>query len=462
MTKHFPRVVVVGLLLLPFLTASSGAQTRSQQIEALRQQVEEIQRQNQEQIEELRRKIEELEAQKEVDQKKLEELTIKKEEEEEDAWWKNVEIKYKKPGDGFTIKSKDENFSLRTRLRAQVQLSVDDIDEEDTATNFSIRRLRVKWDGNVFRPWLLFNVQIDAVDDIILRDAYLDFAYNPLFVPRGGQYKVPFSREELNSSSELQLVERSIINDEFAFGRDRGAGVYGVFGNYIAYGAGVFNGDGRNGTSVDSNLLYAGRVMFVCCGELEYSGDSFPTGGDFKVEPNFGEDVPLIAIGVAAAGIPGLNIANKTPDNDIDVRFDEIFGGDVIDAGGAEADVITLTADANFKYRIFSLEGDYFLRRIDPEEGGFEKATDHGFRVQGGIFVVPEFIEVAGRFALIDFDDDVPGRDLRYQITPGINFYLSKSHKWKLQFDYSFIRDEDTDEVETDENVLRAQLQAYF
>ncbi|MBI2487634.1 MAG: hypothetical protein HYW01_11950 [Deltaproteobacteria bacterium] len=455
------KLCLIFVFLLPFLfsTDSWGASSTDQQIKELKRQMEEIQRQNQQQIDELRKKIESLEAQKEADQMKIEELS----KEEEDAWWKKIKVEYKKPGDGFTLKTADDNFKMKIKLRTQFQFSINDTDGEDTATDFNVRRLRLYFEGNAFRPWLLYAIQASGEgSSFSLRDAYFDFAYNTMFAPRAGQYKVPFSREELNSSSELQLVERSIVNDEFTFGRDRGASIYGVLGNYITYGAGIFNGDGRNGASVDSNLLYAGRIMFTpCCGELKYGG-TFPAGGDYKIAPNFGKDKPLIAFGAAFAVIPGLNIGNKTPDGDIDERFDEIFGGAVIDAGGAEADVFALTADANFKYSIFSAEAEYQFRSIDPDDVAFEEATDHGFRVQAGLFIVPEFIEVAGRFGYIAFDDDIDGRESRYEITPGLNFYLSNSHKWKVQLSYSFIKDEDTDGGEIDQNVLRAQLQAYF
>ena len=92
---------------------------------------------------------------------------------------------------------------------------------------------------------------------------------------RVGQYKVPFGRQELNSSSALQFVDRAITNNEFGNGRDRGASLNGVLGNYIAYGAGAFNGAGRNGRQENSNLLYAGRVQFMYGGKLKYSGGSF-------------------------------------------------------------------------------------------------------------------------------------------------------------------------------------------
>lgn len=455
--RILPKVIAIGALLVPLFAINSIAAS-DEAIEDLKRQIEEIQRQNQQQIEELRKKIEELEVQKVADQEKIEELATKKAEEDKDAWWKKVEIGYKKPGDGFTIKSKDGLFSLRTRLRTQFQFSINDTDDEDVATDFNIRRFRLYFDGNAFTPWLLYYLQISADNngDFTLRDAYFDFAYNTMFVPRPGQYKVPFNREELTSSSELQLVERSIVNEQFSYGRDRGVSLYGVLGNYIVYGAGVFNGDGRNGVSVDSNMLYAGRIMLTpCCGELKYANSSFPAGGDYKIEPNFGEDKPLIAIGVSAAGIPGLNIDQKTPDNgELDDRFAEI--------GTTDADVFSLTADANFKYSIFSIEGEFDYRNISPEESGLDESNDYGVRAQAGLFLLPNFIEIAGRYAQIWFDTDIEGPDTQWELTPGLNFYLSKSHKYKIQLSYSFIRNEFTDSDDIDENIFRAQLQLYF
>lgn len=445
--------VVIAVFVIQLCGLNSHAQSRSAQIEALKRQMEEIQRQNQRQIEELRKRIEELETKKEADQKRIEELAVK-EEEEKDAWWRKVDAGIK---DGLFFKTKDGNFSIKMNLYGQVQFSINDTDGKNAATDFNIRRLRLIWSGNAFRPWLLYYTQLEATDDVILRDAFFDVAYDTRFAPRVGQFKVPFNREQLYSGSALQLIERSILDDEFHFARDEGAAIYGVLGNFIVYGAGVFNGDGRNGTSVDSNLLYAGRVQFTpCCGELKYKQGQFPTGGDYNFEPNFGpKDNVLVAISAAAAVIPGLNIERKTPDNSgIDDRFAEI--------GTVDADVFSFTTDVNLRYSIFSLDGEYIFRRISPEESGLPNVDDHGFRVQGGLFVIPQFIEVAGRFAYIDFDDDVDGKDKRWEITPGLGFYFSKSHKWKLQFGYSFIREEDTAGEETDSNTFRTQIQVYF
>jgi hypothetical protein len=87
---------------------------------------------------------------------------------------------------------------------------------------------------------------------------------------------------------------------------------------------------------------------------------------------------------------------------------------------------------------------------------------DQGFRVQGGVFLLPKLVEVAGRFALIDYDNDVAGPTLSYEITPGLNFYMSRSHKWKIQLNYSYIKNEFNDSDDVNENIFRAQLQASF
>ncbi len=460
MRSLFRTVLIIGVLLTPLFTTNSKAESTSEQIKALKQQIEQMQKQNQEQIEELQQKIQDLEVEKEAEKEKIiEELKAQ----ENDAWYNKIEVSYKKPGDGFTIKTKDGNFSLNMRLRAQFQFSVNDTTDELTATDFRIRRLRFYWIGNAFRPWFEYYIQVSADNgsDLQMRDAYFNAAYKTVAVPRVGQFKVPFNREELNSSSELQLVERSIVNEQFSLGRDIGPALYGLLGNYVTYGVGIFDGNGRNAFSSDSNLLYAGRVMLTpCCGELKYANSSFPIGGDYKIEPNFGEDKPLIAFGVAAAGMEGLNIDRKTPDAAIEARFDEI--------GITVGDFAQFTADVNFKYKIFSIEGEYDARWISPQDVDIDTVFDQGFRIQSGVFLIPKLLEVAARFAYIDFDASVPNipdvdePDNSWQITPGLNFYMSHSHKWKIQLDYSFIKNEFTNADDVDENIFRAQLQAYF
>jgi len=75
-----------------------------------------------------------------------------------------------------------------------------------------------------------------------------------------------------------------------------------------------------------------------------------------------------------------------------------------------------------------------------------------------GVFLIPKLIEVAGRFAIIDLGNDF-GDDKIWEITPGLSFYFIRDRNLKLQFDYSFIRDEFIDD---DINRVRAQLTVSF
>jgi phosphate-selective porin OprO/OprP len=456
------------------LNGKQVAQSRTQ-IEELKQQIDEIQRQNQQQIQELQRKIEQLESQRAADKAQVEKVVT----EEKDAWYKKFKAGYDK---GFFLESDDGNFEMKMKFRSQLQFAIDNTDnketgEKDTATNFNVRRFRIYWEGHAFRPWYnyVFQISADNNGNFVLRDAYFDAAYNTEIFPRLGQTKVPFNREELTSSSELQLVDRSIVNDEFKYGRDRGVGIYGLLANMLTYGAGVYNGDGLNGTSVDSNLLYVGRLQFnPCCGKLKYSSTgSFPIGGAYKLEPmNFKEREPILAFGVAGATLPGLNIKQKTPDNsELTARINEL--------GLQFADVSSITADVNFKYQIFSFTGEYDGRWIQPNGANKSIADvmpvsdlstvyDQGFDAQAGIFLIPHVLELAGRYAYINFDNVqslIPGErlpDNQWAVTPGINYYITQDNRWKVQFDYNYIKTSFFTGADTNENLFRVQLQTYF
>lgn len=453
---------VVILLLILLSPASSFAQSTKQQIEELKKQIEIIQLQNQKQIEELKKQIESLQTERAADQEKIAEIKTKQETVDEEAWYNKFTAKYNK---GLIFESDDGNFKMRFRIRGQFQLSVNDTDRELVATNFRVRRLRLQWDGHAFRPWFLYTLAIDPTDSSILRDLYFTFAYEKEAAPRVGQWKVPFTYEEILSSASLQLVEKSIVNDQFTLGRDRGAALLGGLGanNHISYQVGVFNGDGRDGTSVDSNLLYAGRVQLGLGGDdLKFDANNqFPTAKSYDIVPNFAK-VPTFTLGAAASVLPGLNCERKTPDGGVCPRIEEL--------GFPQSNFTQVTADANFKMPFFNIEGYYVGRWLSPDSGPQDTAYDQGFNVQGGVFFVPKTVELAGRFSFIDYDTsssvvpaDTSVSKTQWALTPGLNYYMSHDHRWKIQLDYSFIRNTFTEGAsDIDENIFRAQLQAYF
>ncbi len=392
-----------------------------------------------EQIQELKEKIERLEAQSQQMNMKMYEATDTK------ARDNKIKVKTKK-GTGLTFQTADKNYKLRIRLRGQFLANYINPDGDDNeGLGFRVRRLRVTWDGNAFAPWMKYKVEYDFSRDGELKDMELSFAKNKAFVPTMGQYKVPFNREVLNSSSVLQVIDRSIITDYFEYDRDIGAGVYGLLGGgMILYDFGVFQGEGTNqkNDKKDTGMLWAGRVQAALIG-----------GNAKKVKENFAKK-PTLTVGAAIAGI------------DVEGGSDSNIGISSGERVLEDGKVTSFTADINYRDPRFNLTGEYIGRWVNPDDVGVGTDYDYGFRVQGGFFLVPKKVELASRYAMVTFDDDVAGvdgdLDNVWTFTQGLNYYLSGNHQWKVQFDYTFQREEDLAGVESDESMVRAQVQAYF
>ena len=393
-----------------------------------------------EQIQELKKQIERLEEQSQQMNMKMYEATDTK------AWYNKIKVKTKK-GTGLTFQTADKNYKMRMRLRGQFLTNYINPDgEDDEGLGFRVRRLRVTWDGNAFAPWMKYKVQYDFGRTGELKDMKLSFAKNKMFVPTVGQYKVPFNREVLNSSSALQVVGRSIITDYFEYDRDIGVGAYGLLGGgKLRYDLGLFQGEGTNtkNDKGDTGMIWAARVQAAVIG-----------GKAKKVKENFAKK-PTLMIGAAVAGI------------DVEDGSDGNIGIPSGERALENGTVTSLTADINYRDPRFNLTGEYIGRWANPDEGGVGTAYDQGFRVQGGFFVIPKKVEVASRYAMVMFDTDagvLGGNDLDnvWTFTQGLNYYLSGNHKWKIQLDYTFQREEDLAGAESDESMVRAQVQAYF
>src|ERR1700737_682526 len=74
--KKLMKVLVIGVFLLSFVSTRAGAETQQEQIDELKQMIQENQRQNQE----LEKKVEQLESERAGEKTKLEELKAKEEE----------------------------------------------------------------------------------------------------------------------------------------------------------------------------------------------------------------------------------------------------------------------------------------------------------------------------------------------------------------------------------------------
>jgi phosphate-selective porin OprO and OprP len=130
-------------------------------------------------------------------------------------------------------------------------------------SQFLVRRARLEVYGQFFQ-WIDLKIEADFTDSQPLRDVYLDLKVYPEFLRlRGGQFKVPFSLEELTSDLYIDFVERSLIN-ELAPSYDRGIMGYGnIKQGIVSYFLGGFNGTGQNTSDNNGDKDIAGRLVIA-------------------------------------------------------------------------------------------------------------------------------------------------------------------------------------------------------
>ena len=372
--------------------------------------------------------------------------------ESEDAPW----VLRGRFGDGVTFESPDGETGLRLGARMQLRGTGTLLDDSasESGVDAQIRRMRVTLEGHTFGEALSFKVQLAAATgDLdpeapsIVRDAYVTWAPVRDLKLRAGQTKVPFGRQRVVSSGNLQLVDRSIANAELNLDRDVGLYAYSDdlfgLGGWLGYRVGVFGGDGRNRVTEGSGVLVAGRL------------EVRPSGGGVRVDAGEADlsrsEVPRLTVGVSAA-------TNRRSD-----RERSTVGG--VFATGPWANYDHAGADYAFMWSGLSLSGEVWLREAEEDEHSRvvdgELVTDRartgwGGYVQAGQMLGP-IVEIVGRYAAtLPLGPVGGGVASRREIGGGVSVYVV-GHALKLQSDV--FRIVTSDPGDSDETVGRVQIQ---
>ncbi|MBP3671401.1 MAG: hypothetical protein J6J06_05510 [Bacteroidaceae bacterium] len=216
----------------------------------------------------------------------------------------NVEV-----GKGVSFSSKDNRYKLTMRLRLQsmVGLTLDN-NMNLSKTDVGIKRFHMRFDGHVFTPKVAYSIQLgytpyDAKElpngsaMNIIRDAMIYYIPSSAWSLGLGQTKLRGGRANINSSSALQFVDRSIVNSEFSIDRDFGlfAEFHNKIGNTFNYAikGSITTGEGRNyGMALNSGLAYTARVELYPLGK-------FTSRGEVSEGSYVRESSPKLAIGGA-------------------------------------------------------------------------------------------------------------------------------------------------------------------
>lgn len=170
-----------------------------------------------------------------------------------------VSAKYK---DGIVLESGDGKNSLAVNGRVHFDSRGYDYDSSDKgavapgatgADTFDIRRARIgaKYKfGEYYSGEIVFNGTGGAP---VLDVGYLNVAWWKPVQFRVGQFKMPFSLEQLTSSNNIDFIERSYV-DAYIPAKEIGAMVHGSPTKGVTYGLALSNGNGQNGTETDVSV----------------------------------------------------------------------------------------------------------------------------------------------------------------------------------------------------------------
>ncbi len=356
---------------------------------------------------------------------------------------------------GFFIRDAAGDFSLRIQPRFELRwtLGIEDEggDETSTASQFSLTRGRLTLAGNAFGKDLTYEFELDVARGFFtLKDGFVEYAFEPDVRLRVGQYKRPFSRQQIISSSRLALVERSITDKLFPTGRDIGLMLHNGYERSptFEWAFGVFNG-----MKPDGARLTADVVVDPDEGTGEIVKPSFSN------TPRLMEPALVARLGFNHGGIKGYSEADLEGGP---LRYAVAVSGlAMLDADDDDRGAVSGQLDWILKASGFSTTGGlYVTSRQEGEEFGQRALDAWGFHAQAG-YVFADRYQPAVRYAYVERQD---GEDWNHEAVVGMSVYW-REHALKLQTDGGLAAYHDLDgDAVTDRTdfIVRSQLQVSF
>ncbi|HET6558683.1 MAG TPA: porin, partial [Prolixibacteraceae bacterium] len=184
------------------------------------------------------------------------------------------------------VKAFPVNASKKISLSGYSQVRYQALEEASKMDGFDIRRARLDVKGNI-SPYWGYRVQFDLAGTPKLIDAFVELKLNDYINFTVGQAKVPFSQENMLSSTQLTLIDRSQVVEALTArgkdvignqnGRDIGVQMGGTLlilkdRPVVDYRLGLFNGSGINTVDNNENKDYAARLILHPLAGLDISG----------------------------------------------------------------------------------------------------------------------------------------------------------------------------------------------
>lgn len=332
---------------------------------------------------------------------------------------------------GFYIRTSDDTFKLKINGQLQVRWDFNhrkaEENEQSNAYGFEVRRFKLKFSGYVIDPSWAYkftivntrNARVGGSAGFYAEDAWIQKKFDNDMYVKVGQFKAPFLREELVSSSAQLAVERSMVNNAFTYGWTQGIEL-GWSNDWLSL-KGMYN-DGP--LRLNGQAYSTGENSLTARAEVKLAGD----WKMFKSLSGFGNTDFGLMIGGAVEWYNLDNPNNFLEYGNVDGRNNIGFTADISMGGSG------WTA---FSYFVWGNGSNH--------QAVYDQNTvdSWGWVVQGGIMPVDD-IELFARYELGDIDDyrgtlDLPGTTGHNStLTVGANWWPTGDKHVKISADFGY------------------------
>jgi phosphate-selective porin OprO/OprP len=344
-----------------------------------------------------------------------------------------------KLGQGMTFTSPDEKFQLAISGQMQFRYSFFQNDGLGIGnkSEWRIRRLKTNFNGYTFTKDLTFKMNLNWANllnngdgSTVIEETYLNYRIIDEAQIRVGQDKVQYGRNWITPSSQNEFVETAFVTDAFKPGYDIGLGANGtVQKGLLTYAAQWVGGKGQNTVSSTNNNAYNLRLAVNPLGDMKYSE------ADIEMSPK-----PLVSVGssyyhntlkkntaitfeknnnnyAGANGWLGRNVAQFSPTANVNIN--------------------TFESDLAFKWLGLFVQSEYFWGQgtgTGISTNGYDaNVISNGFYAQVGYMVLPKKVELAVRYAWMDYNRNTPNNN-QTEVQGAISWYI-EGHNLKIQAD---------------------------
>ncbi|MBT4484722.1 MAG: hypothetical protein HOC71_13715 [Candidatus Latescibacteria bacterium] len=169
----------------------------------------------------------------------------------------------------------DDVQNPEINIAGYIKSSIDYVfTESDERSNFNVNNARLKFSGKLLTN-TDYGIQFDMTRKDVLSDAYINHLITPSLSVKLGQYKTPYSTDNLVSSTKIAFIKCPLIKENVSPNiRDRG--IQATYKrSYFDIIAAVMNGAGQNKAETNYNKSLALRVVGRIIPQLQVSGNYY-------------------------------------------------------------------------------------------------------------------------------------------------------------------------------------------